>query len=232
MSKVYVFMADGTEEVEALTVIDLLRRAKADVVTVSIMKDKKIISSHNIGIEADELYGESDYMDGDMIVFHCRSNLCCIQRVIHVSHTAPFEHGEPEAGIQAEGVEKREIAQNVIMIGRDIQQFRSRHHIGVHIMMCEHNAFRIAGGPAGEEKCRRSKDMVSAERGNKGDQFFAGQKENGSGKEEFLPAGDLSKDIIEINQRDAGFHGASCLISVGCQNMSDICFFDGCFKDG
>lgn len=68
MSKVYVFMADGTEEVEALTVIDLLRRAKADVVTVSIMENKKIISSHQIGIEADELYGESDYMDGDMIV--------------------------------------------------------------------------------------------------------------------------------------------------------------------
>lgn len=68
MSKVYVFMADGTEEVEALTVIDLLRRAKVDVVTVSIMKEKKIISSHNIGIEADELYGQSDYMDGDMIV--------------------------------------------------------------------------------------------------------------------------------------------------------------------
>lgn len=68
MSKVYVFMADGTEEVEALTGIDLLRRAKADVVTVSVMKDKKIISSHNIGIEADELYGQSDYMDGDMIV--------------------------------------------------------------------------------------------------------------------------------------------------------------------
>lgn len=68
MSKVYVFMADGTEEVEALTVIDLLRRAKVDVVTVSVMEEKKIISSHNIGIEADELYGQSDYMDGDMIV--------------------------------------------------------------------------------------------------------------------------------------------------------------------
>ena len=68
MSKVYVFMADGTEEVEALTVIDLLRRAKVEVVTVSVMKEKKIISSHNIGIEADELYGRSDYMDGDMIV--------------------------------------------------------------------------------------------------------------------------------------------------------------------
>lgn len=68
MSKVYVFMADGTEEVEALTVIDLLRRAKVNVVTVSVMQEKKIISSHSIGIEADELYGESDYMDGDMIV--------------------------------------------------------------------------------------------------------------------------------------------------------------------
>ena len=68
MSKVYVFMADGTEEVEALTVIDLLRRAKVNVVTVSVMQEKKIISSHNIGIETDELYGESDYMDGDMIV--------------------------------------------------------------------------------------------------------------------------------------------------------------------
>lgn len=68
MSKVYVFMADGTEEVEALTVIDLLRRAKVDVVTVSVMGKKQIVSSHNIGIETDELYGQSDYMDGDMIV--------------------------------------------------------------------------------------------------------------------------------------------------------------------
>ena len=68
MSKVYVFMADGTEEVEALTVVDLLRRAKVNVITVSIMGRKQIVSSHKIGIEADELYGESDYADGDMIV--------------------------------------------------------------------------------------------------------------------------------------------------------------------
>ena len=68
MSRVYVFMADGTEEVEALTVIDLLRRAKVDVVTVSVMGKKQVVTSHKIGVEADELYGESDYMDGDMIV--------------------------------------------------------------------------------------------------------------------------------------------------------------------
>jgi len=68
MSKVYVFMADGTEEVEALTVVDLLRRAKAEVVTVSVMGRKQVMTSHNIRIEADELYGASDYADGDMIV--------------------------------------------------------------------------------------------------------------------------------------------------------------------
>lgn len=68
MSKVYVFMADGTEEVEALTVIDLLRRAAVDVVTVSIMGRKQIVSAHGIGIEADEVYGVSEYSDADMLV--------------------------------------------------------------------------------------------------------------------------------------------------------------------
>lgn len=68
MSKVYVFMADGTEEVEALTVVDLLRRAKIEVVTVSVMGRRQVMTSHKIGVETDELYGESDYADGDMIV--------------------------------------------------------------------------------------------------------------------------------------------------------------------
>lgn len=68
MSKVYVFLADGTEEVEALTVIDLLRRAAVEVVTVSVMGRKQILSAHNIGIEADEVYGVSDYSDADMLV--------------------------------------------------------------------------------------------------------------------------------------------------------------------
>ncbi len=68
MSKVYVFLADGTEEVEALTAVDLLRRAGADVVTVSVMENRMIKSSHRIGIEADEVFGTSDYSDADMLV--------------------------------------------------------------------------------------------------------------------------------------------------------------------
>ena len=49
MKTVYAFLADGMEEVEALMVIDLLRRTKKlNVVTVSIKDELLVKSSHNI----------------------------------------------------------------------------------------------------------------------------------------------------------------------------------------
>ena len=50
---VYAFMADGCEEVEALAVIDLLRRAGEEVELVSIHNKEMTQGSHGIGIKND-----------------------------------------------------------------------------------------------------------------------------------------------------------------------------------
>lgn len=68
MSKINVFFADGHEEIEGLTVIDLLRRAGLEVDIVSINKDKEVTGAHNIVIKADKLLDEVDFDNGDMIV--------------------------------------------------------------------------------------------------------------------------------------------------------------------
>lgn len=64
---VYVFLADGFEEVEGLTVVDILRRAGAEVRTVSIMGRKNVVSSHQIEIMADLLFEELSE-DAEMLV--------------------------------------------------------------------------------------------------------------------------------------------------------------------
>ena len=62
--KFYVFLGDGFETVEALGAIDILRRGGIDVCTVSINKDRTVISSHNIPVIADTVYEDNDYSDG------------------------------------------------------------------------------------------------------------------------------------------------------------------------
>ena len=68
MSKINVFFANGHEEIEGLTVIDLLRRAGLEVDIVSINEGLEVTGSHNITIKADRLIGDVDFEDGDMIV--------------------------------------------------------------------------------------------------------------------------------------------------------------------
>lgn len=49
---IYVFLADGFEEVEALTPVDMLRRAGAQVMTVGV-SGKTVTSSHKVPVTAD-----------------------------------------------------------------------------------------------------------------------------------------------------------------------------------
>lgn len=68
MLKVCVFLADGFEEIEGLTVVDLLRRAGIETTMVSISENIVVSGTHGIRVEADRLFGEVDYKDIDMLV--------------------------------------------------------------------------------------------------------------------------------------------------------------------
>ena len=65
---VYVHLATGFEEIEALTIVDLLRRANIEVQTVSITGEKRVVGTHGVPVEADILYEEADYENCQMIV--------------------------------------------------------------------------------------------------------------------------------------------------------------------
>ena len=49
---VYLFLADGFEEIEALTSVDVLRRASIDVKTVGVT-GKTVTGAHNISVLSD-----------------------------------------------------------------------------------------------------------------------------------------------------------------------------------
>ena len=65
---VYVFLADGFEMVEALTPVDLLRRAGIEVKTVSITDSLNVVSSHGVNITSDVLIADCDFDHADALV--------------------------------------------------------------------------------------------------------------------------------------------------------------------
>ena len=64
---VYVLLGTGFEEVEAITPVDLMRRAGIDVCTVGI-NGKTVYGGHGIGVQADIEIGQMDLTDLEMIV--------------------------------------------------------------------------------------------------------------------------------------------------------------------
>ena len=68
MKPVYVFLADGFEDIEALAVVDILRRGNVDVKTVSISEKKSVESSHGVTVMADLLFSEAQTDDAAMLI--------------------------------------------------------------------------------------------------------------------------------------------------------------------
>jgi 4-methyl-5(b-hydroxyethyl)-thiazole monophosphate biosynthesis len=67
MKKVLVFLVDGFEEIEALGTIDILRRGKVAVTTVSVTGKKEVMGSHSVPVIADVLFEQADF-EVDMLV--------------------------------------------------------------------------------------------------------------------------------------------------------------------
>lgn len=57
MSRAAVLLIDGFEETEAITVIDVLRRAELKVDVLGVEK-KRVVGSHHIAVEADALLAD------------------------------------------------------------------------------------------------------------------------------------------------------------------------------
>lgn len=65
---VYLFLADGFETIEALTPVDMLRRADIPVTTVSVTGNPVVTCAHNVPVKADMLFADTDFSDADMLV--------------------------------------------------------------------------------------------------------------------------------------------------------------------
>ena len=65
---IYVFLATGFEDIEAIAPVDIMRRAGLQVQTVSITGEKVVQSAHGVGITSDILLSEVDFQAAEMLV--------------------------------------------------------------------------------------------------------------------------------------------------------------------
>lgn len=68
MARAGIFFAKGYEEIEALTVVDVCRRAGVEAVMVSVEETPEVESSHGITVKMDAMLSEVDFDSFDILV--------------------------------------------------------------------------------------------------------------------------------------------------------------------
>lgn len=61
-------LADGFEEMEAVVVADVLRRAGVELLLVSVTGREEVTGAHGIGVMADLLFEKADFSEVEMVV--------------------------------------------------------------------------------------------------------------------------------------------------------------------
>ena len=75
MNDICVFFGEGYEEIEALTAVDILRRAALPVKMVSITQEREVTGSHQITVKMDAVLSEVNFDQVEMIVLPGTKNL-------------------------------------------------------------------------------------------------------------------------------------------------------------
>lgn len=65
---IYIFLAQGFEEIEAITITDVLRRAKLGVSLISITEEYDVKGSHDIIIKSDKLIRDIELSTEDVLI--------------------------------------------------------------------------------------------------------------------------------------------------------------------
>jgi 4-methyl-5(b-hydroxyethyl)-thiazole monophosphate biosynthesis len=68
MKKIFLFLVDGFEEIEAIGTIDILRRGGIDVKSVSLESTKQVTSSRKVTVSADLMFSEVDFSQAEMLI--------------------------------------------------------------------------------------------------------------------------------------------------------------------
>ena len=68
MGTVYAFFADGSEEIEALTAVDTLRRAGLNVEIVSVTPDEIVVGAHDVSLLCDVNFENCDFFDSELLL--------------------------------------------------------------------------------------------------------------------------------------------------------------------
>ena len=68
MKNAYVHFAEGFEEIEALTIVDVLRRAELPVLMISITGQPEVTGAHGIKVTTDKLFEDADYDKAGILI--------------------------------------------------------------------------------------------------------------------------------------------------------------------
>lgn len=139
---VAVFLAPGCEEIEALTVVDILYRAGIACETVSVAQDREVTSSHKVTVVADKHIAQADLDAYDMLVLPGglpgTPNLHACEPLMAAVH-AFASAGRPLAAICAA---PSIYAEEGLLEGR-----RATSNPGFQHVLTEHGAMLMADAP-------------------------------------------------------------------------------------